>query len=278
MIPLVFDGIDTIFLHAWLNIKGLSLDQLTPHLKKIRWSYIITDESLVSLIKNDYATFLSSGKTMDSYFQRDVIICRGYKNSKFKIVAEKLQQKPVFIFQTANNNTFLFGAGLDNLTSTKAILCDLNLILSIYGITESPKDITQFQPKCGKTVSVYKIIDGKAFYDIESVCESPDIPIGKNKRSYFFIPDKKIIRARYFCQKFPGQCLYNTPKVGDRDKHEKICTDTSILSSKQVSGIANTSYITLILRALMVFKQMNSSMPMFWVSFLPDCVLFVKNT
>ena len=234
MIPLVCDGIDTIFLHSWLNLKGISLAQLTPCLNKTRWSYKLADKSLTSQVKNEFATFLSSGKTMESFFQRDIIICRGYNKTNFKMTVEKIQQMPIFIFQTTQKNTFLYGPGFDNITATKAIPCDLKLLLSIYGVTESPKDITQFQPKCGKTVSVYKVINGKAFYDIESVCESPDIPIGKDRHTFYFIPDQKIIRGRYFCQKYPGQCLYNTPQIANRDKHEKTCSDKSILTSKQV--------------------------------------------
>ena len=234
MIPLVYDGIDTIFLHSWLNLKGILLAQLTPYLKKTRWSYNLTDKSMIFQVQQDYDSFLSSGKTLESFFQRDIIICRGYNKTKFKISVEKIQQIPIFIFQTTKNNTFLYGPGFDNITATKAIACDLQLILSIYGVTELPKDITQFQPKCGKTVSVYKVINGRAFYDIESVCESPDIPIGKDKHTFYFIPDQKIIRGRYFCHKYPGQCLFNSPQLANRDRHEKICSDKSILTSKQV--------------------------------------------
>ena len=234
MIPLVYDGIDTIFLHSWLNLKGILLAQLTPYLKKTRWSYNLADQSIISQVQQDYDSFLSSGKTLESYFARDIIICRGYNKTKFKMNVDRIRQLPLFIFQTTKHNTFLYGPGLNNITATKAIPCDLKLILSIYGVTELPKDITQFQPKCGKTVSVYKVLNGKAFYDIESVCESPDIPIGKDKHIFYFIPDQKIIRGRYFCQKYPGQCLYNTPQIANRDKHEKLCSDKSILTSKQV--------------------------------------------
>ena len=103
--------------------------------------------------------------------------------------------------------------------------------------------MSNFEPECGRSVSVYKVLKGKAYYDIESVSEIADIPLGLSKKQYYFIPNPKLIKGRYFCQKYPGHCLYNTQKINHRDRHEKICSDDSIVSAKQVEKFIKNSFL-----------------------------------
>ena len=234
MIPLKQDGICTIFLHSWLNVNGYSLDQLQSYLAKSRWSYSIKNPEITDIIKSDFSRFQVSGQSLDDFFDRQIIIARGYNKTLFKIKVDKIDRIPIFLYQTTKNNTLLFGPGQTNLTSTNAIPCDLNIIMAFYGIRKWPKDLSDFEPECGRTVSVYKVLNGKAYFDIESVSCLADIPIGKYQNQYYFIPNRKIIKGRYFCQKYPDKCHYNNTRSNNRDKHEKICSDDSITSAKQV--------------------------------------------
>ena len=235
MIALVHDSICTIFLHSWLNRNEYSLDHLRPYLKKTRWSYSIQNTSITDKIKLDYSRFQTSGQSLDDFFDRQIIICRGYNSKKlFKITVDQIERMPIFIYQTANNFTYLFGLNMNNLTSTNAIPCDLKIIMSLYGLSKWPKDLSDFEPECGRTVAVYKVLKGKAYYDIETVSELADIPIGFFKKQYYFIPNAKLIKGRYFCQKYPDQCLFNSCKLMNRDRHEKTCSNDSIITAKQV--------------------------------------------
>ena len=239
MIPLFHDKICTIFLHSWLNLNGHSLDHLET--KKLGKRFKLTNSQLLNSLEADYAEFLRSRKSLEDFFDRQIIICRGDKKL-FKIKVDKIYKIPIFIFQTTKNNTFLFGPDMTNLTSTNAIPCDLKIIMGFYGISKWPKNLSNFEPECGRSVSVYKVLKGKAYYDIESVSEIADIPLGLSKKQYYFIPNPKLIKGRYFCQKYPGHCLYNTQKVGNRDRHEKICSDDSIVSAKQVEKFIKNSF------------------------------------
>ena len=239
MIPLTHDNICTIFLHSWLNLNGHSLDHLET--KKLGKRFKLTNSQLLNSLEADYAEFLRSRKSLEDFFDRQIIICRGDKKL-FKIKVDKIYKIPIFIFQTTKNNTFLFGPDMTNLTSTNAIPCDLKIIMGFYGISKWPKNLSNFEPECGRSVSVYKVLKGKAYYDIESVSEIADIPLGLSKKQYYFIPNPKLIKGRYFCQKYPGHCLYNTQKVGNRDRHEKICSDDSIVSAKQVEKFIKNSF------------------------------------
>ena len=239
MIPLFHDKICTIFLHSWLNLNGHSLDHLET--KKLGKRFKLTNSQLLNSLEADYAEFLRSRKSLEDFFDRQIIICRGDKKL-FKIKVDKIYKIPIFIFQTTKNNTFLFGPDMTNLTSTNAIPCDLKIIMGFFGISKWPKNLSNFEPECGRSVSVYKVLKGKAYYDIESVSEIADIPLGLSKKQYYFIPNPKLIKGRYFCQKYPGHCLYNTQKVGNRDRHEKICSDDSIVSAKQVEKFIKNSF------------------------------------
>ena len=243
MIPLLHDNICTIFLHSWLKRNGYTLDQLEPNLKKIRWSYYIKNSLITDKLESDYSCFKKSGQTLDDFFGRQIIICRGYNKKLFKIKVDRIDRIPIFIYQTTNNNTYLFGPNMSNLTSTNAIPSDLKTIMTMYGISKWPKDLSDFEPECGRTVALYKVLNGKAYYDIESVSELADIPIGFYKKQYFFIPNAKLIQGRYFCQKYPDQCLFNTTKISDRGRHEKTCSNDSIITAKQVLKASDVRFL-----------------------------------
>lgn len=242
MIPLLHDNICTIFLHSWLNRNGYSLDQLEPHLVKSRWSYSIKNTIITDKLEQDYSRYQESGRTLDDFFERQIIICRGYNKKLFKFKVDKIERIPIFIYQTTQKNTYLYGLDMSNLTSTNAIPCDLKIIMGLYGLSKWPKDLSDFEPECGRTVALYKVLNGKAYYDIESVSELADIPIGFLKKQYFFIPNVKLIKGRYFCQKYPDECLYNSTRSNNRDQHEKICSNDSIITAKQVQKASNNEF------------------------------------
>ena len=238
MIPLLHDNICTIFLHSWLQINGFSLDRL--ELKKFGKKYNLANPIIISNLEYSYIEYLQSGKSLDDFFDRQIIICRGYNKKLFKITTESIDRTPVFIFQTTQKNTYLFGPDMSNLTSTNAIPCDLKIIMNMNGITKWPKNLNVFEPECGRTVSIYKVLNGKALFDIESGLEIADIPIGLYKKQHYFIPNPKLIKGRYFCRKYPDQCLFNTCKLMNRDRHENTCSNDSIISAKQVLSARNT--------------------------------------
>ena len=274
MIPLLHDNICTIFLHSWLQINGFSLDRL--ELKKLGKKYNLTNPIIIRNLEYSYIEFLQSGKSLDEFFDRQIIICRG-SNKLFKITTESIDRTPVFIFQTTKHNTYLFGPDMSNLTSTNAIPCDLKIIMNMYGISKWPKNLNVFEPECGRTVSLYKVLNGKALFDIESGLEIAEIPIGLYKKQYFFIPNPKLIKGRYFCRKYPDQCLFNTVKISDRDRHEKTCSNDSIISAKQVFSARNT-VIYLNLRPNTGFSTMNLTLPFHQAYLIQNFEIFVKNT
>ena len=232
MIVLSHDGIDTVFLHTWLNYKGIYLDKLAPCLIKRNKKFLITDQRLLEHIFADYIRFQKSKLAIDNFFDRQIIIAKGNKNN-FKLSIDRIVRKPIFLFQNTNTN-FLFGVSLKELTSTKVIPCPLEILFDIYGLQERPRNLSLFQPKCGRTFSVFKVLKDKAFVDIDSVYATPDIPIGHNQMTFFFIPSEKLIQKRYFCRKFPDQCHYYSKHEQNRSKHENICSNETDIKSKQV--------------------------------------------
>ena len=232
MIVLSHDDIDTAFLHTWLNYRGIFLDKLQSCLIKRNRKFFITDSQLLACIFSDYDRFQKSGKTIDDFFDRQVIIAKGNKKN-FKLNVDKIVRKPIFLFQNTKNN-FLYGVDSKELTSTKVIPCPLEIIFNIYGLQERPKNLSLFQPKCGRTFAVFKVLNGKAFVDIDSAYATPDIPVGHFEKSFFFIPSEKLIQKRYFCRKFPDQCHYYSKYEQHRNQHENICSNETIIKSKQV--------------------------------------------
>ena len=233
MIVLSHDGIDTVFLHTWLIYKGIFLDKLAPCLIKRNRKFQITDNKLLECIFVDYNRFQKSKIAIDDFFDRQIIIARGNKKN-FKLSIDRIVRKPIFIFQNTNKN-FLFGVSLKELTSTKVIPCPLEILFDIYGLDERPRNLSLFQPKCGRTFSVLKVLKDKAFVDIDSAYATPDIPIGHNQKTFFFIPSEKLIQKRYFCRKFPDQCHYHSKYEQHRSQHESICSNETIIKSKQVN-------------------------------------------
>ena len=237
MIVLSHDGIDTVFLHSWLNYKGIFLEKLRPCLIKRNKKFVITNTGLLEHLFEDYSSFQKSGKSIDNFFDRQIIIAKGNKNN-FKLTVDIIERRPIFIFQNKDKN-FLFGPGVSELKSTKAIPCPLEIIFDIYGLEGKPKNLSLFQPKCGRTLAVFKVLNGKAFMDIESVCANPDIPVGHSDKSYYFIPSVNLIQKRYFCRKYPDQCHHYSVREADRDKHEHSCTNVTIIKSKQVNSYSS---------------------------------------
>ena len=61
------------------------------------------------------------------------------------------------------------------------------------------------------------------------------ISIATHANKFYWLPSSNLITQRLYCQKLPGKCLYWTDDKYDLEKHERICTDESIIRAKQVN-------------------------------------------
>ena len=71
-------GIDQLFLHTWLKVHKLEVEQLDLRSKKKR-GYVVHEIScpiIESQLKSDYVDFQKSGKSVENYFEIDILFCK----------------------------------------------------------------------------------------------------------------------------------------------------------------------------------------------------------
>ena len=197
--------------------------------KKSRRTNIIGNNDLISFIQFHYNYFLETNQTMEQYFEREILEVRVSNNSGLLHVNE-IKSMPLILAKDDKNGHYLYGPF--SVRSKHPIRMELNLILEYHNFKKI--DSLEFY-QAAKGISVVKVRDNCAFMDGETTgLVDGDLIIGKSGDMYYWIPDPSIIEKRYYCTKFPGKCSMFFAKKVNLERHEKTCTDHTVIKSKQV--------------------------------------------
>ena len=229
-IPLQCPEVPPRFLHALLRFHNAGDNFTQP--KKLRQTNIIGNSDFILFVQFHYKIFLESNLTMDKYFDREILEVRVANNSGLLHVKE-IKQLPLILAKHDKKDHFLYGAF--SVRSKHPIRMKLSLILEYHNF-KSIESLTFHDVSRG--ISLIKVENNVAFMDGETTgLVDGDLIIGKNGSDYYWIPDKSIIEKRYYCTKFPGICSMFFVKKVNLERHEKTCTDHTVIKSKQVWAI-----------------------------------------
>ena len=197
--------------------------------KKLRQSNVIGNHDLVLFVQHHYNAFLEKQITMDKYFESEILEVRVSNNSGLLHVKE-IKSMPLILAKHEKKDHFLYGAF--SVRSKHPIRMELNLILEYHNFKHI--DSLDFH-EAARGISIVKVQNGQAFIDGETTgLVDGDLVIGKNGSVYYWIPDPSIIEKRYYCTKYPGKCSMFFTQKHSLERHEKTCTDHTVIKSKQV--------------------------------------------
>ena len=244
-------AVSSKFLYAWSAYHNLNFDienTLVFHSKRLSnkgHDYrILKDLSLVARIKSDFTKFKKSKKTFDEFFGRQIIFCEKV-GSIFRVKAQEIVADPLFVWLPCKNAPDLkvvnYGVSHTNISSKNPIKMSLHLILGMYNLSDPFQCLVELEDKYQIAVDLFAT-DGIDHW------RSDDFPgfkggdvrfrikIAKNnENNTFWIPPKSVSSQNFRCRKFPGKCRYETSRVVNLKRHEKVCIDDTILVTKNVS-------------------------------------------
>ena len=227
--------LDSKFVACYLAVNQIDYSDLG--LTKLRNWTIISNQKIVNDIKKHHQNFLMSGKSLDDFFNRQIVIVRETRGRKsipqLIIETEVINSTPVFLTVDAKKRV-KHGAKLNHYTANKPIKMPLDLIFQIHGKI-CPEGFPDNFPTY---VETYPVISNQAVknQNASGKSKSPEvIRIGQNGPNWFWIPNEKMIITQYKCMKFPNKCVYKTDDWPNYQKHLAKCTDQTVVVSKQVS-------------------------------------------
>ena len=209
------------------------------------WDYrVLRDLELINRIKDDFRKFKKSKKSLNEFFERQIIFCRKTKDS-FKISEKEIVNSPLFVWLPSKNSPDLesvnYRISHSEISAEKPIQMSLEKIFALYGIHENFVCISELEDKHQIAIDLFKT-DGSDHW------RSNDLPgfkcgdvkyrikIGKNENNEtFWIPPKSATIRNYRCRKFPGKCRYENARWDHIVRHEKTCIDETELVTQKVS-------------------------------------------
>ena len=227
MKAIALDGIAPDFLHAFLHFHKIPIEHL--NLLRVRQKNVITNQSLITLIRFNFENFQNSNKTLDQFFDRQIVKVNLQANKETSMLKTvELINVPLFIIVNYNKHLVY---GETRIISKKPIKMPLDKLRVFLNISET--DLT-FE-NCPRNIDMFKVEKGVCFTDFSTPGSSnTDIAIGFDGSDYYWIPDKSIIEKRYFCTKFPNQCNVYFKTQQHLNRHMDTCEVETKIISKQV--------------------------------------------
>ena len=253
--------IDCLFLHAWIKYHKITTDQLqlkpAKQNSKIR-KHEITCDIILGQLNEDYKLFLQSKKSVEDFFNIDILIFREnqYSEENYNAIKSKcLDRRVIILCQKRGSKLFILeGVSFSELRSAHPIEMSMKSILSIYDIHETinllpfeEMNIYGFEDKYQVCIDIYKRNGNmcQKYFDIPGNRDPRWTPKHRIKvgvdnldipylPKFFWIPCDSLIHERMFCTKLPGICGYSTTVTRDLKEHVKACSDQTKVESKQV--------------------------------------------
>ena len=258
--------VEQLFLHSWLKVHKFEVEQLDLRSKKKRNDVVneIGCPIIESQLKSDYEDFKKSGKTVENYFDVDILFCKQNGQNNFcAINREPLNRNVIILFRTKKDK---FDFANHPIITKAPIEMSLKSILSIYGISETVKilplqeiNVRDLEDKYQICLDLYRKVGnmGQLHYDFPGFREPTWTPKHRIKIAidhmeipylpkFYWIPCDQLITTEHFCTKMPGKCGYSTFKLCHLERHEKTCSDETKIVSKQVFFSIFDSYIKII--------------------------------
>ena len=240
MISLDCQDIDPLFLHSFLKFYNVMDAQIAA--KPFRNIFRIGNQDLINVITLSYFQFQNwkkgTNKTLEDFLDKQILFVN-VKNGVGYVKEKEISRPPIFVAKHYKlKNKFRHGHFV--LKSRHPIKMPLEYILRYHNL--DPMSEIEFE-SCPPTVRLVKVQDGKAFTDGDCTGVLREtVTIGKSGDDYYWIPDKKIIKRRFYCTKLPGKCNAFFNRKEHLQKHMSNCSDVTKIKSRQVCSCVINIY------------------------------------
>ena len=228
------NGVESKFVAVYIAVMQKKF-RFTSHNNK----YKFADQNDADLLVRNYTQFKLSGKNMDDWFDREVILCRRLKSSStvFTTSIKKVNRTPVFIGHRGLKAYYVLK--LDELYAKFPIQMTLSQLTRLNGIFARFQDLEDLYSDHDINFRFLEIKKGRAF---DSEClpgqrqgNFKTILVGNAGDKWFWMPPTFVITERYKCDKFPGKCTYWTYDQRNLNRHKESCVAETKVISDQIS-------------------------------------------
>ena len=231
MFTITTRNIDSEFVLCFIVVNKINYSDLQLA-KNNNWT-VIKNYQILNLIQASYRNFLSSGLSLEDFFQCQIVPVRKTRGNQLIIETNEIIRYPIFII-TDRKKRVQHGALFDQMNSSEAIKMPIELIFAMHGKIY-PGNVTA--QNCPEDVEVYTVCNGQAVQTPDcsgrSKCENV-LLIGHDGENHYWLPNRSLVQGQFKCTKYPGKCLYKTNRSDNYKRHMGKCTDETTITSKQV--------------------------------------------
>ena len=200
--------------------------------------FTFADPQDLAEAEHNFTSFQSSGKTLDEWFDREIIVCKGRNKTAETFVTniKKVTRTPLFIgcvktkFHVVNIDEIVAKYPIE---MTARQLCQLNGIHS---------DFEELEDLYSRYAISFRFLE----VDKNHCFETPSLPgmrpggfktilVGKSKNRTYWMPPTFKVSQRLRCTKYPGKCFYWTLDRFNLNRHTESCVDESKVICDQKS-------------------------------------------
>ena len=228
--------IDELFSVVWFSLNPVSVQSN---------GRVFTTANQVDhqRISRDYARYLTSGKTLEDFFDRQIIVCN-YSNARAPVQdlwttsLKRVYNTPVFIGKQRQTRVSYHVIRLEDVSSKYPIQMSTKQLALLHGIETDFEDLLDLYDHHEIAFKFVDIKDGKCFVSNSlpgmRTGNFPEIVVGVKNDQTFWVPSTFTIQERFYCSKFPSKCTYFSTDQRNTNRHEETCTDTTEVKSSQV--------------------------------------------
>lgn len=225
------------FAVIWFTVQG----RKHRFLNRTQSIYEFADEEVETQVLECYEFFVRSNKSIDDFFDRDVIECsKSPRSQRFTTSVKKVSRVPVFIGKrTSPAETYYFIPLMELLTKCPIEMTE-EQIVKMWNIHDTFDYLTELYERHSINFKYVEVRANKCHISDDlpgqRQGDHKTIVIGKSKdrKKTFWVADTYLIIERLYCTKFPGKCLYWSEKSNHLQRHMDSCVDEPQIISNQV--------------------------------------------
>ena len=188
---------------------------------------------------------------MNDFFDVDIIECKPGQATREQWISNrtKVERRPIFIGHLKKNSDTYWTLKLHNISGrSKPLEMTSHLIAKMYGLptTFGPRlqDMTYLYDSFDINFNFYLLVqDSKRCVAMTSnslpgtrTGTYRQISIGSKDEKVFWLSSNYPVLKKLYCRIFPGKCSFWESRLNKLERHEKQCTDTTIVSPKKVTN------------------------------------------
>ena len=230
-------GVNDKFTIVWYTAQGRKYRLLN----RTQRSFTFADVDVEMQVHEAYNLFVLSGKSMDNYFDREIVECSiNAHRQQFLTTVKKVTRVPIFVGKRTTPREYFYFIPLTSLLTKCPIEMTEQQIMQMLNIYDTFEHLTALYERHSINFKFVEVRGNKCHEsdDLSGTRKGDHktIVIGKSKdrTKTYWVADTHLIVERHYCTKYPGKCFYWTESPQHLQRHKDSCIDVPQVFSNQV--------------------------------------------